>query len=137
MTNTQQTPTGMQLIQAERERQINLLGWTPEHDDQHTGGELRDAAMYYHSRGKGEAWPWKSEPGRIDECQSVNHTKAGALMLAEIGRLERKLGRMIAECEEQGRPVRPEFWQNKIAKYKALYDSIERELDFILAEENT
>ena len=30
--------TGVELIAAERQRQIEVEGWTPEHDDAHVGG---------------------------------------------------------------------------------------------------
>jgi hypothetical protein len=34
-------PSGIDLIAAERQRQIDAEGWTPEHDDEHAGGVLR------------------------------------------------------------------------------------------------
>ena len=39
--------TGIELISAERERQITQEGWTPEHDDRHDIGELCSAANAY------------------------------------------------------------------------------------------
>ena len=36
--------TGVELIANERERQINVKGWTPEHDDMHKDGALRVVA---------------------------------------------------------------------------------------------
>lgn len=39
--------TALQLIHEERERQINVKGWTPEHDRHHTAGELANAAASY------------------------------------------------------------------------------------------
>lgn len=101
--------TGIQLIAAERARQITEEGYTQEHDLQHTDGELAAAASVYadsanyHRRlprydGKGEElvliprdykWPWnkmsfKPTPNnRIRELQ-----KAGALIAAEIDRLQ-------------------------------------------------
>lgn len=36
--------SGIDLIAAERQRQIEEEGWTPDHDDQHTNGELALAA---------------------------------------------------------------------------------------------
>jgi len=38
---------GIELIAAERERQVSEEGWTPEHDDEHTDGALVDAAVTY------------------------------------------------------------------------------------------
>ncbi len=65
--------SGVERIAAERQRQIEKEGWTPEHDDQHTGGELALAAALYaaaqplYARGKDhrgwdvfyDPWPWK------------------------------------------------------------------------------
>lgn len=34
-------------VLAERRRQIEAEGWTPEHDDEHSNGELSDAAGCY------------------------------------------------------------------------------------------
>jgi hypothetical protein len=39
--------TGAELIAAERQRQIDSEGWTPEHDDHHTKAELAWAATCY------------------------------------------------------------------------------------------
>lgn len=41
--------TGVELIAAERERQVTQEGWTPEHDKQHDHGELAMAAVCYAS----------------------------------------------------------------------------------------
>ena len=35
---------GVELIAAERTRQIDVEGWMPDHDDQHSQGELARAA---------------------------------------------------------------------------------------------
>lgn len=84
------------LIDEERSRQIQDEGWTPEHDDGHQHGELAKAAACYatpeesrfmlgrHIWPWDEAW-WKPEPhDRIREL-----VKAGALIVAEIDRLQR------------------------------------------------
>jgi hypothetical protein len=39
--------TGAELIAAERQRQIDVEGWTPEHDDAHDDGSLALAAICY------------------------------------------------------------------------------------------
>jgi len=87
-------------VMAERQRQVEAEGWTPEHDDQHDKGEMaRAGAGYaYHAglsdeqRAKGlpQGWPagwafswWKPSDRRRDLV------KAGALILAEIERLDR------------------------------------------------
>ena len=43
---------GVDVIARERQRQIEREGWTPEHDDEHTRGELVGAAMCYASYGE-------------------------------------------------------------------------------------
>lgn len=93
--------TGIELIADERQRQIEVEGWTREHDAIHVNGELSEAAaayaladLYRRTASKGycntpHCWPfsldwWKPSPGdRIKEL-----TKAGALIAAEIDRLQ-------------------------------------------------
>lgn len=91
-------------IAAERLRQINMEGWTLEHDDTHDRGELADAAAAY-AIGPGRfpfslgvvehpiqsppmMWPWtvswwKPRDRRYDLI------RAGALIVAEIERIDR------------------------------------------------
>ena len=38
---------GIRLIAAERQRQVDVEGWTPAHDDEHDEGELAIAAACY------------------------------------------------------------------------------------------
>lgn len=86
--------TGAEAIAAERQRQIEQEGWTPEHDDLHRRGEIAQAAACYAaSAGRKElnppeAWPfddawWKPKDRRSDLI------RAGALIAAEIDRLDR------------------------------------------------
>ena len=39
--------TGIDLIAEERQRQISVEGWTPQHDDTHTDNSLAKAAACY------------------------------------------------------------------------------------------
>jgi hypothetical protein len=82
-------------VLAERQRQISVEGWTPEHDDAHSGGELADAAACYALWGGGinpgnwrEFWPWAPEWLKHSEPRRML-VKAGALILAEIERIDR------------------------------------------------
>jgi hypothetical protein len=87
---------GIEKIVAERKRQIEKEGWTPEHDDQHYHGELAEAACAY-ALGRADLFPkkwslawWKTprKPnGEIDRIRKLE--KAGALIAAEIDRLLR------------------------------------------------
>lgn len=113
-----QTPeraTGAELIAAERRRQIDAEGWTAEHDDRHVDGEMAWAAACYAApdtiyrsrqaggeiafrypwpgqlvlnaeRGRAEWVPWRR--GQGDRVRDL--VRAGALIAAEIDRLERE-----------------------------------------------
>lgn len=92
--------SGIELIAAERKRQVEIEGWTAEHDDEHGNSDLAWAAVSYASRAArtDEAranyaepettWPWSRKhwkPGnRVREL-----VKAGALIAAEIDRIQR------------------------------------------------
>lgn len=97
--------TGVELIAAERKRQIEVEGWTPKHDAQHIDGQLAQAASYYAMTPETidfindkwgndndlYFWPFdlkflkKTPNNRIKEL-----AKAGALIAAEIDRLTEK-----------------------------------------------
>lgn len=98
--------TGIELIAAERDRQINVEGWTPEHDDKHWDGELSRAAACYCNPtysadpriGTPIGWPWSfadwkpavQRGGTIIISRLIRqYVKAGALIAAEIDRLLR------------------------------------------------
>lgn len=104
--NNNKMKTGIELIAEERQRQIEVEGWTPQHDDEHSKGELANAAAVYAIDPMGgdassmikNLWPWDKSwlkiscnentednpSGRIRDLQ-----KAGALIAAEIDRLQR------------------------------------------------
>ena len=76
---------GVSLIAAERKRQIEAEGWTPEHDAGHPSSSLRHAAMAYLS---GERWRWPWDLAGFKPDGSVRDlVKAGALIAAEIDRM--------------------------------------------------
>jgi hypothetical protein len=88
------TPAARDVL-AERRRQVETEGWMPVHDDEHAGGELADAAACYSLWAGGinpgnwrEFWPWASEWLKHSEPRRML-VKAGALILAEIERLDR------------------------------------------------
>lgn len=105
-------------ITIERQRQIMKEGWSPDHDDTHTNGDLALAAALYaspielhqvfaspsgvHWR---NPWPWKRDVnhGRYEGIVQVNagdkrqtHDRrrrliiAAAMLVAEIERMDRK-----------------------------------------------
>jgi hypothetical protein len=87
---------------AERKRQVEKEGWTPSHDDAHDRGELAAAAGCYalgaclpthEVDGPGSYvipsfWPWDGEWWK-SSTRRRDLIKAGALILAEIERLDR------------------------------------------------
>lgn len=82
-------------VLAERRRQVEAEGWTPEHDDKHVPGSLTSAAgcyaMYTLAYPAGDpppAWPWDATWWKPSNNRR-NLEKAGALILAEIERLDR------------------------------------------------
>ena len=113
--------TGTELIAEERQRQIDVEGWSAEHDKQHTEGELAIAAALYASPVKLYArisnqteikfvdpWPWWDtvEVTRYGDGltttvpawdKRAKHSRlrrlviAGALIAAEIDRLSREV----------------------------------------------
>lgn len=92
------TMTGIELIAAERTRQVEAEGWTPEHDAAHGHGVLAAAARCYATpEGMGLRyrpdrvpldWPWDArfwKPTPDDRVREL--VKAGALIAAEIDRV--------------------------------------------------
>lgn len=83
-------------VLAERKRQVTAEGWTPGHDDEYEHGELADAAGCYALSSDlfdcaGEPprpWPWPDEWWK-PTSRRRDLVKAGALILAEIERIDR------------------------------------------------
>ena len=102
-------------VLAERRRQVEAEGWTPAHDDKHIGGQMAMAAACYAAhaavdecihctsedtlpslavllaRAQGfvaQCWPWSHRWWKPSDRRR-NLVKAGALILAEIERLDR------------------------------------------------
>ena len=118
-------PSGADLIAAERERQIEVLGWRPDHDDEHAHAELSAAAAEYlrtaHMAvrygdapsldadpvpyGRGGRWPWHPDWWKPSQDPIRNLVKAGALIAAEIDRLQRAV---CPECN--GRKIVTDPW---------------------------
>lgn len=87
---------GTELIAVERQRQIEVEGWTIEHDAAHENDDLARAAACYAlpDRDRGnwiryDFWPWEErywKPSPADRVREL--VKAGALIAAEIDRLQ-------------------------------------------------
>lgn len=92
-------------VLAERRRQIEREGWTPDHDDEHDAGELAAAGSAYALAAADALYPLSQSDGGFDagsppDCWPLSWTfkpaeprrmlvKAAALLLAEIERLDR------------------------------------------------
>ncbi|HBP0649261.1 TPA: hypothetical protein L5Q18_003262 [Pseudomonas aeruginosa] len=95
-----QVPQAWLDVQAERRRQITAEGWTPEHDDEHSHGQMARAAACYALAGSSDpndgtaallvslAWPWDQQWWKPTSARR-DLVKACALALAEIERLDR------------------------------------------------
>jgi hypothetical protein len=78
-------------VLAERQRQISVEGWTPEHDDGNFSGDLARAAACYALDGLPTlqpVWPWDADWWKPKDRRG-NWVRAAALVLAEIERLDR------------------------------------------------
>lgn len=86
-------------VATERKRQISAEGWSPEHDDEHNDGSLAKAAACYavgyriHASngedGLRPAWLWPRGWEFNPDDRRRELVKAGALIVAEIERLDR------------------------------------------------
>lgn len=96
--------SGVDLIAQERFRQMAKEGWTQKHDDSHRRKQLAHAADSYlavhiHPSGDGTFggsetgptynWPWSEKWWKPSDDPIRNLVKAGALIAAEIDRLQR------------------------------------------------
>ena len=98
-----EAPQGEELTQAardvlaERARQINAKGWTPERDDAYNPGVLSEAGSIYalhafdprRAKEVPEGWPWVDAWWKPSKSPRRNLEKACALILAEIERYDR------------------------------------------------
>lgn len=101
--------SGVELIAEERTRQVEVEKWTAKHDQEHWDGSLAKAAACYALQDttferhfgtdenfvklRFDFWPWnkkwwKPEQGGTREARIRNMVKAGALIAAEIDRLQ-------------------------------------------------
>jgi len=91
----------LELVRAERLKQINKHGYTPEHDDEHTDGSIADAAACYAANTKAELmkvcsgdfrylFPWEPQYFKKEEKSRQDQIiTACAMLMAEWERLDR------------------------------------------------
>ena len=96
--------TGAQLIALERGRQIKIEGYTARHDDAYIHLNLSAAAICYVVSAQDRLitpefkwnhnppfnWPWASQDWKPSADPIRDLVKAGALIAAEIDRIQRK-----------------------------------------------
>ncbi|MFN4288934.1 MAG: hypothetical protein ACK4E3_10620 [Brevundimonas sp.] len=104
-------------VLAERQRQIEVEGWTPDHDDEHRDGALANAAAAYahcaslpdrlrkcvtgiysisNNGTLRHLWPWASTWWK-PTTRRRDLVKACALLLAEIDRMDRACARSAGQ----------------------------------------
>jgi len=88
--------TGTQLIAEERQRQIEVIGRTPERDSVYKANQLIMASVAYALNAAGftspmppNEWPWHENYWK-PSTKIRDLVKAGALIAAEIDRLQRE-----------------------------------------------
>ena len=94
---------------AERQRQQSVEGWTPAHDDKHDNNEMAFAASCYAFHSAAASWDFEDDGTPYDIHQAPKNwpwdsrwwkptsprrdlVKAGALIIAEIERIDRATG---------------------------------------------
>lgn len=97
-TQTPEPTAAARDVLAERQRQVETERWSHEHDDNYTDGELAKAAAGYAMHAHADqvwkkyhlpdGWPWHPTWFKAREPRHML-VKAGALILAEIERLDR------------------------------------------------
>jgi hypothetical protein len=95
---------GAELIAVERARQVEDEGWTPEHDDAHKMAQLGLAGLSYVSVAASQVrlragcakeniptyWPFENSWWKPSDDPIINLVRAGALIAAEIDRIQRQ-----------------------------------------------
>ena len=96
-------------VLAERRRQVEVEGYTPEHDDAHDRGELAGAAAAYAAYRSqvapevimgdeiiGTLWPWPGEGSYKPKNRYDDLKRAAAFLIAEMDRLNRLAAREVS-----------------------------------------
>lgn len=91
---------------AERLRQVEVEGRTPESDDKYPGGQLACAAIAYlmvgvNPNGARLWWPWDVKTFKPSPDTRRNLIKAGALLLADIEWLDRLRAKLAEPAKQE------------------------------------
>lgn len=110
---------GINDVSAERLRQIDVEGYSPEHDDEHTGGELAAAGACYAMHASLELaenirqfgvpvwWPFPASEWNLAVDKRQNLVKAAALIIAEIDRIDRARLKNGTTPVPESKPIPP------------------------------
>jgi hypothetical protein len=106
--------TPIEMIAEEHKKNREIRGFTPEHDDQHESGSMAMAAALYASPSDDlakviesedgqmyfcDAWPWDKAWDKRKKHDMMRRLQiAGALIVAEMERLQRREARLISEA---------------------------------------
>lgn len=101
--------TGIELIEEERRRQVEVEGWDTEHDDQYQRGVLGRAGTCYETANEETPippnWPWDAKYWKPKDKLS-NLVRAGALYLAEVDKADR------GECSDDNK-MSAFYWRSR------------------------
>ena len=122
---------GIAAIADERRRQIEQEGWTAEHDDKYDNFELVWAGITYahhasirndreRAQTRPSGWPW-ADTWWKPTTRRGELVKSGALIAAEIDRLDRVAKEETSVCDYQGcdMPAVTELDGEKLCKFHA------------------
>lgn len=105
--------SGIEIIDAERKRQVEEEGWSYEHDDGHDHNQLVDAGdayLRFSKAGRDQEvprfWPWDSSWWKPSSDEVRNLGKAGALYQAELERITRNRIKDLGSVEWLTREVK-------------------------------
>ena len=133
--STVQTRIALKAIQDERFRQIQVEGYDAKHDDKHTDSSLAIAAICYAMAGVPDGfeahtlarlWPWATEHWK-PKSRRRNLEIAGALIAAEIERLDRIDLRVSLQAEKDAKRQAEEDIPNPTGKFGTTAEDLDRE----------
>jgi hypothetical protein len=135
-------------IGKERNRQISDENCSEEHDDGHTDGSIAMAAACYAIPPRmrvmeftqPELWPWDVEDWKpLPSNRMRELIKAGALIVAELERIDRAEAAAAAEAdlEAEGRRLETEVSEETMATVKEAHDRVAAMGEKLIGEEPT
>lgn len=136
--------SGADLIAAERRRQMEAEGYSPEHDDKHKPEEFTMAAISYALpewmrwtyKGECEWWPFEKDsfkPSPDDRVREL--VKAGALIAAEIDRIQRTGIQYLYDEETDKWYLPGSITDKELGRRKVMTDEMSEAIEAMEADE--